>query len=260
MSTVLSERKDLVHRLWDELASLKLGDASTLTVPLRRLCQVLGAQEAYWIGAVQVMNDPGDPATGWRPQAVQYLHGSDERKSNYKAPRRLLEAWNVDPSIIANLKNAGDFRVHSKRQLVGESWFGTDYYRDFMAPFGIQDALLCAVPVETGVESWWVFQRINSEHFYFADEEVELLRYAARPLAWLHKKIALHHGLLLAEKPLTASERRLVRELLTRRTEKEIAVELNLSPATVHTYAVRTYRKFGVRGRAGLMALWLGQH
>lgn len=228
-------------------------------MPLDRLCQMLGAQNAFWMGTVRVVNEPGDPVLGWRPQAAHYLHEDGINQTSYQAQRSLMKKGEVDPSIIANLQGAGQFRVHSKRQLVGKAWFSSNYYREFMAPFGIQDALFCAMPLDADVESWWVFQRINHEHFFFTYAQVELLSYAVRPLAWLHRKIALHHGLLLAEKPLTDSERRLVRELLTRRTEKEIAAELNLSPATVHTYAVRTYRKFGVRGRAGLMALWLGQ-
>ena len=47
--------------------------------------------------------------------------------------------------------------------------------------------------------------------------------------------------------------------LLTERGEKEIARDLDLTPATTHTYITALYRKFGVSGRAGLTALWLGR-
>lgn len=53
-------------------------------------------------------------------------------------------------------------------------------------------------------------------------------------------------------------ERRLVSLLLTDRVEKEIARDLDLTPATTHTYITALFRKFGVSGRAGLTALWLG--
>ncbi len=69
----------------------------------------------------------------------------------------------------------------------------------------------------------------------------------------------MHYGLLLAEQPLTASERRVLNGLLTNRSEQQIADDLKLSQNTVHTYCKRICRKFGVRGRTGLMALWLGK-
>jgi DNA-binding CsgD family transcriptional regulator len=68
----------------------------------------------------------------------------------------------------------------------------------------------------------------------------------------------LHHGLLIAKAPLTPVERRLLSLLLTERIEKEIAHELHLTLATTHTYITGLFRKFGVSGRAGLTALWLG--
>ncbi|HKA30590.1 MAG TPA: LuxR C-terminal-related transcriptional regulator [Candidatus Binatia bacterium] len=69
----------------------------------------------------------------------------------------------------------------------------------------------------------------------------------------------LHHGLLIARGPLTPMERRLVNLLLTERVEKEIAHELALTPGTTHTYITGLFRKFGVSGRSGLTALWLGK-
>jgi DNA-binding CsgD family transcriptional regulator len=70
----------------------------------------------------------------------------------------------------------------------------------------------------------------------------------------------LHHGLLIARAPLTRMERRLVNLLLlTERVEKEIAHELALTPATTYTYITGLVRKFGVSGRSGLTAVWLGK-
>jgi DNA-binding CsgD family transcriptional regulator len=69
----------------------------------------------------------------------------------------------------------------------------------------------------------------------------------------------LHHGLLIARGPLTPMERRLVSLLLTERVEKEIADELAITLATTHTYITDLFRKFGVSGRSGLTALWLGK-
>lgn len=47
--------------------------------------------------------------------------------------------------------------------------------------------------------------------------------------------------------------------LLTDRSEKLIAADLGVSPSTLHTYVRDVLRKFGVSGRTGLLALWLGR-
>ena len=40
---------------------------------------------------------------------------------------------------------------------------------------------------------------------------------------------------------------------------RQIAADLALTPSTTHTYITDLFRKFGVSGRAGLTALWLGK-
>lgn len=47
------------------------------------------------------------------------------------------------------------------------------------------------------------------------------------------------------------------RLLLTDLSENQIADRLKLSTHTVHDYARQLYRKFGVKGRVGLMAMVL---
>ncbi len=109
------------------------------------------------------------------------------------------------------------------------------------------------------MESWFGFMRRDSAVEPFGEEEKMLLDYAMRPMAWFQRQVILHRGVSLVEDPLTPSERRVLNERLTDRPEREIAEITGLTQATVHTYATRICRKFNVRGRAGLMALWLGQ-
>ncbi|MGQ9425630.1 response regulator transcription factor [Gilvimarinus sp. F26214L] len=249
-----------IHDFWDALAGQASGDDASLRWALGQVAKLVDAQEAYWMGAVRLDDAAtNDPVRGWRPLAVRYLSGCGHRASNYENQRKLLDRGHADPSIIANIVGAGRFRVNIKHELVGREWFDSDYYHTFMAPFGVQDVLLCAMPLSPDVESWWAFQRVGHSRFFFTTEEAEILDYAVRSLAWFHRQVALHHGVLAADQPLTPSERKVLHELLSEKSEKEIADELCLSPATVHTYASRVYRKFAVRGRTGLMALWLGQ-
>ncbi|MFL9883354.1 PAS domain S-box protein [Paraburkholderia agricolaris] len=56
---------------------------------------------------------------------------------------------------------------------------------------------------------------------------------------------------------LAPYERKVVELLLTEATEKQIAERLGLAASTTHSYITGIFRKYGVRGRAGLMSLWL---
>lgn len=62
---------------------------------------------------------------------------------------------------------------------------------------------------------------------------------------------------LLAKANLAPHEKKVLRLLLTDATEKQIADQLGLAVSTTHSYVSAIFRKFGVRGRAGLMSLWL---
>ena len=108
-------------------------------------------------------------------------------------------------------------------------------------------------------ESYFGWYRTGENSSTFAPSDRDLLAYALRPLRWFHRRVMLHHSLLIARAPLTRMERRLVNLLLSERVEKEIAHELALTPATTHTYITGLFRKFGVSGRSGLTAVWLGK-
>nr|WP_285230655.1 helix-turn-helix transcriptional regulator [Stenotrophomonas sp. ISL-67] len=62
---------------------------------------------------------------------------------------------------------------------------------------------------------------------------------------------------LLGVAHLAPHEKRVLQLLLTEATEKQIAEKLGLAVSTTHSYVTLIFRKFGVRSRAGLMALWL---
>jgi DNA-binding CsgD family transcriptional regulator len=70
-------------------------------------------------------------------------------------------------------------------------------------------------------------------------------------------RMALSHGLLEGQGRLSPRERETLLLLLKGGSEKEIAQALGLSPKTLHQYVISLYRKFNVRSRPELMALWL---
>lgn len=61
----------------------------------------------------------------------------------------------------------------------------------------------------------------------------------------------------LAGSPLPPRLQRVLEQLLTGRSEKEIAAALALSPHTVHEYAKQIYRHFGASSRPELMARFI---
>ncbi|MGY2487991.1 helix-turn-helix transcriptional regulator [Cupriavidus sp. CP313] len=79
----------------------------------------------------------------------------------------------------------------------------------------------------------------------------------ARDVTALKKESILDLGLALSSVPLAPHEQKVLRLLLTDASEKQIAQRLGLAVSTTHSYVTGIFRKFGVRGRAGLMSLWL---
>ncbi|MDD2767152.1 MAG: helix-turn-helix transcriptional regulator [Methylococcus sp.] len=254
----MGSKQQQIHCLWDELSEFgpsRVDDA--LDHVMARLCEIINAQQANWFGAVR-LDYQNDPIDGWRAAAIRYLHPQPELDEAYAEHCRRLEQGDIDPSIVANLRHAGRFRVNIQHEHVPPGWYDSEFYLHLLKPFGIRDACYMATPVNQDMESWLGFQRIGNETRLFGETERALLEEAGRALTWFHRHVALHYGLLIADKPLTSAERRMLNVLLSGASEAEIASRLSLAPSTVHTYATRIYRKFNVKGCTGLMALWLG--
>lgn len=81
----------------------------------------------------------------------------------------------------------------------------------------------------------------------------------ARDVTALRQKKILSHGFSPFLEPLTPREREVFELLLTEAAEKQIAARLGLAVSTTHAYITTIFRKYGVRGRAGLMSLWISQ-
>jgi DNA-binding CsgD family transcriptional regulator len=248
-----------IHQLWDDLAGF---DASrteeALDHALTVLASLVDAQNAFWLGAVCLA--PGrvpDPLRGWRPRAIRYLHPHDPDLRFYQRARRDLDAGEVDESTVANVRGAGTFRAHLLRDLVSPAWFTSPFYDIAYRALDVIDAVFVISPVNRDAESYFGFQR-KVGHRRFAPRDRDLLATALRGLKWFHQQVLLSHGLLVARAPLGAMERRVLRLLLTPLSEKEIAGRLGVTPGTAHGYITAILRKFGVSGRTGLTALWLG--
>ena len=174
---------------------------------------------------------------------------------------RAMREQDVDPGLTtrAIVTKAGTFRVHRLRD--GFVDFAelqrTAHYNVFYRETRIVDRMWAALPVNADSESYFVFDHVGSRR-RFSVADVALVQHALRGIKWFHRQILLSHGLLIARHPLSPTQRRVLLELLTGKTEKAIAAALGQTPGTTHQYAVELYRKFGVKGRNRLTALWLG--
>lgn len=249
-----------VHVMWDRLADF---DAAQVDVALnylqQALCELLNAQNADWFGVVRLPDRlPQDTVHGWRPYTVHYLHPSEQLLATVEAQRRNLEKGIVNEVVVRMVALSGQFRACRLCELVSESWFESDFYREYYRECGHDDAIYMAFPVNEDVESYFgIFRAIGQPPF--TQQERDILAYAHRGIKWFHRRLLLSHGLLIAGAALTPVERLVLGQLLSSQTEKQIAIELGQSYHTTHEHVSNIYRKFGINNRASLMALWLGK-
>lgn len=258
MSEVAAETLEEVHRLWDEVSDFEVGQTDAARRHLQGgLCRLVGAWNSTWGGALRVDPDPGrnDPLKGWRVALTQVLHPFEAPAENGPF-KELQESWNnrkIDSSFLLPIRNVGKFRTYGLRCDMPGGWFNGPAYQNYFARYGIVDSVWVGFPLNDDAESHFGFysRRI------FGVEEASLLAYALRGIKWFHRQLMLTSGPLIAKTPLTLTERKVLRLLLTKASEKVIADQLGLAASTTHQHVVSLFRKFSVRSRAELMSLWL---
>jgi len=244
--------------IWEKLLEFGAADVdAALGYALGAFGDLVNAHDGYWLGAVRV-GDPDDPLGGWRPRAFRDLPAEHERESTFRRFRRDTDRTEIDESTLLLVRDAGQFRALRLQGVMPPAWFESPYFDNMYGWQDIVDAIIVVAPVGTDAESYWGWHRHKNQGS-FTDIDRDRLAAAVRGIGWIHRRLMLSYGLLAADTPLTPSERRVLRLLLTDLSEKEVADRLELGVRTTHHHATTIYRKFGVRGRTGLMALWLGE-
>lgn len=249
-----------IQDFWDELADFDVARAdAALDRLLGFLCELAGAQNAAWVGAVR-MDDAqaDDPARGWRARAIRYLHPTRALDEAAKEQVKLLDRCGGDAWVTRNAELAGSFRAHRLLDLMPESWLDSAYYRLYYTGVGHEDGIWAGVPINADAEAYFgVLRDVGRGRFDAAERDA--VACALRGLRWFHRKQMLGHGLLVADAPLTPTERKVLRQLLSGLSDKQIAASVGQSHHTTREYVANLYEKFGVNGRAALMALWIGK-
>lgn len=253
---------DRVFQLWDELAAFPAAETDRAWRHLAEsLGNWIGADTSFWVGTVRLLHGAeaaNDIMQGWRVKVVTLLHPPTEEE--LQAAQRALGNRQHDPGLttIAAVRGSGVFRVHRLHDgfVDLEALRQTDYYRAHYVALGITDQLWIASPIGPDAEAYFVFNRRHSEE-HFTQQEAELAGFTLRGLSWFRRQMFYSHGLLVAQEPLTPTQRDVLNLLLSGKPEKEIATLLNQSFNTTHTHVKDIFRKYNVNSRAGLMAVWL---
>lgn len=249
--------------IWDRLADFEATrtDEAQLFL-MRELKRLVGADDAVWIGVVRMAEGEdarNDHQLGWRGRAVVHLEWTEMKRAVVAEAMKAQERDRGVDSSIEMAKLAGSFRTLLLRELHDmETFTESEHYRSCFVPFGITDRIWCVFPVNEDCEVAYLFDRCGDRPG-FSGIDKQLVSTVLRPIKWFHRKTMLAHGVMLGDKRLTPRERSLCVRLLGSRTEKEIAESLGLAVTTTRGYIQALYRKFGVQGRTGLMALWLGE-
>jgi DNA-binding CsgD family transcriptional regulator len=251
--------RQTIYQLWDELSSFPASEAeSSLKHLLENLADMVDAGGGYVLSAMRLSNGPDkDPMQGWRPGPMFYFNGTEADRKLQRVASRAMDNGEPDESSLNHIRNAGRFRATLIRDHVSEEFFDTEHYQAFYRERGITDTMFVVAPVNEDSEVYVALHRLGKAP-RFTPEDLEVAEFALRSLVWYFRQVLLSFGVLVAGEALTPTERKILSCLLTGMSEKEIADQLNQRQNTTHQYVVTLYRKFNVRSRAALTALWLG--
>lgn len=139
-----------------------------------------------------------------------------------------------------------------------ESWYRSRTYNEIHRVCGIDDYIisLSPIPIPGRCMTLWLHRAVGDGGF--TDRERAMV-------SIMHQTVTREIGTYLAsaDEPKLAemTRRRLevLRFLLKGDSEKQIALALDLSKATVHEHVLAVYRHFGVSSRGELLARFIGR-
>lgn len=258
-----SELPQSVYSFWDELSDSPLEESRrSLDLLFSRVAEWIGADNAFWFGTARVRdarNAKKDSLHGWRLRAAErWLPRTEECQD---LVRKILAHMERDPGTSTReiIRQAGSFRSYRLRDgfIDFKEYRKTPHYEMYFKQAGVTDRIWCVFPVNRDTESLFCFDRINQRR-HFTEAHEMLVAQALRGIKWYHRQLLLNHGLLVGDTALSPAHRRLLLQLLSGKSEKQIADVLGLRRATTHKYVTDVYRSFNVNSRVELMTLWSG--
>lgn len=255
--------RDAIHQLWDTLSDFPVSQTEQALMHLMQgICEMIAAGNAYWLGYVRFNAEPGDPLKGLRPGlppgANRYLYPAPIHNESSRAQTIKWNGRQINDGYVRAARDVGQFRSFRLREEMRPAYFEENFYQTFHASRGFHDQCVVFFPVNQDYESMFNFQRVGVKKDFTANEEA-IAAYALRGIKSFHRQLALSYGLLIAEAPLSPTQREVTSLLLTDLSEKQIAGKIGKTVSATHKHITEIFRKFGVNSRAGLMSVWLGQ-
>lgn len=267
MALKTTAEMEAVYTLWDNLDGFP---ADSSDAALEQFCRevktLLKVDNVKWVAAVRMFKDAtfeSDSMKGWRLQAKYDL--VPDEAAYERLIRAMLERndpadsnFNVGMASVGIIERMGKFQAHRMRDgwIPYEEFAATEHYEVHYTGLGITDRIWISFPLNADAESIFMLDRMGAAP-HFTLREAKLAATIFRGIRSFHRRLFLERGLLIGDKPLSPVARRIVQKLLTGMPEKEIAESMGQTVSTTHKYVQRIYARFGVNGRAALMALWL---
>ncbi len=276
----------LVYELWDELGAFPASRTDDALVHLMQwFRRHLDADNVIWLGSLRLLDDAAakkDPLLGWRLRVRKSFvlekksyrqlvasYFSDEHYGRltsafYRKGNRPNADVHIGMASWQTVREAGIFRAHRLR----DGWIDyakfrrTEHYRLYYTENDIADRIWTVFPASPTVESIVLLDRHTSgtrQRRHFTKAEADLAGAALRGAGEFHRRLLLLHGVFRNVKALSPLKLRIVQELLSEKSEKEIAIATGQRPLTLRKYIKGIYAEFGVRSRPAFMSLWLGE-
>lgn len=270
--------------LWRKLAEFPASETdAALTCLQEWIASAVGADNVIWIGGVRVLQGDAakrDAFLGWRlrdrvalgpdpepyrKQLAQYFNAEHYGKltpTYYQRSHEAQKEDHVGMDSRATMSGCGRFRayrIRDRRYLNFAAFEQTAHYRRYYLEGGIHDRIMVGFPVTSDCESFFLIDRFRDDPppRLFSLREATLAGDAVRGVPWLHRRLFLGNGLLMADKLLSPMERQILRALLTGVTERDLALATGQKVTTMHKYVTALYARYGVKSRPALLTLWL---
>ena len=191
-----SASSDAIFDLWRQLAEFPASETdAALAHLLEWIAKAVGADNVIWIGAVRVLHGAAaqaDPFLGWRLRDRVALRPDPE-------PYRKELAKYFDSEHYGKLTPTYYERSHDAQK---EDHVGMD-----------SRATMAGFPVTADCGSFFMIDRFRAdpEPRLFNLREATMVGDAVRGVPWLHRRLFLGNGLLMADKLLSPMEGQICR-------------------------------------------------
>lgn len=233
-----------------------------------KLCAEVGEQESliaaaeqFLAGCLELVGAPlismvwAHAAPGFYQPGSGILSGADETVVRHINEWFIAGREYVRDPLNRAVRARPTGQAFARRHLVQDAdWYMVEHV-DGRRQMGFDDVLTCTHEVPGGSVFISLHRAWGERPFSDADRDLLTLLRCCN--AWLLRKLADDRVLAPAAPPLPPRLKRILPELLTARSEREIADELGLSQRTVHKYVESLYRELQVSSRAELMALFI---